>query len=201
MIVERKVYRSCSDLPLYNFIKIAVTGDLSWIYSETKKPWHRNIDEQSAWESLFAEYNELSGNQNSEHIYVLARLITSLNNKLRIVHSAVNVLSEKYDKRLCDMLVKMGFRHQFTSDTLIQDLMLTLSNAKSMLIKKQEAEREYEELNKDSQKATEKDYNALIAQLSKYMQFRIDPKKTSVLDFINYIQAFNQEHKPKQHGR
>ncbi|RYE40024.1 MAG: hypothetical protein EOP48_25150 [Sphingobacteriales bacterium] len=201
MITQRKTYTSCADLPLYNFIKIAVTGDLTWIYAEQKKPWHRHGDEKGIWQDIFAEYNELSGNRNSAHVYVLVRLITSLNNKLRIVHSAVDVLSRQYNKSLCDMLIKMGFRFSFSPETLVQDLQFTLTNAKSMFIKREEAEKEYAEMNKDSKRASEKDYNALIAQLSKYMQFKIDPKTTSVLDFISYIEAFNQEHKPKQNGR
>jgi hypothetical protein len=200
MIYPRKTYLSCSELPLFNFIKIVVNDDTSYLYSEPKKPWNKPVDLPALWEGIFNEYSALSGNKQNAHILSLIKEITVLNNKLLIIQEAVSYLSHTFDVRLCNMLRGMGFLFQYNPDSMMNDLKLTISSAKRIIIQKQQAEKEFSALDQDKSKVTEKDYNALLTQLSKYMKFKIDPKQTSVLDFVNYIEAFNQEHKSKKDG-
>jgi len=197
MISARKTYKTCSELPLFNFIKIVVHDDLSWLYSERKSLLNRNIDLQPLWGDIFAEYTAISNNTQSKHVFALTKEITVINNKLFIIQSAVNYLSKNYDKRLCDMLRKMGFMYPFTKESLQNDLKLTISSAKRLVIRKQEAEDDYSKLNTSDKKVTEDDFYGLVTQISRFVAFRINPKETTVTEFVKYINAFNRENKPK----
>lgn len=197
MIRARKTYTSCSELPLYNFIKIVVHDDLNWLYSEHRTVLNRNTDLQPVWENIFAEYTTISNNTQSKHVFALTKEITVINNKLYIIQCAVDYLAKVYDERLCIMLRKMGFRYRFTPETLEKDLKLTISSAKSMIIRKQEAEADYAKLNQSDKKVTEDDFYGLVREISRFNRFPIDARKTSVTEFVKDINAFNIVNKPK----
>lgn len=195
---DRKTYKSCDDLPLSNFIKIVVHNDLSQLYSEKARFIHKQVDLVSIWEHIFNEYNELTNNTQSMHILSLMKEITVLNNKIEIINSAIKCLlsaetTEGYEP-LKQMLNGMGFRFSYSDETLENDCKITLSSMKSIIMQKDEAIKEYNEIAKDDgKKVTEADYTSLIAQLAKYMCFHIDKYKTTVTEFISYINAFNSQ--------
>lgn len=197
MIRDRKTYRTCSELPLYNFIKIVVDDDLTWLYAEDKSILTRNIDLNALWMDIFSEYTELSNNPQNKHVFALKKELAIINNKLTVIQTSVNYLSQFYDKRLCDMLVKMGFRYKFTPESLAEDLKLTVSSAKKLLIRRKEVQAEYDGLNKSSGKATEDYFYGLIRDISRFNGFPIDPKKTNVTEFVKDINAFNLANTPK----
>lgn len=197
MIRARKTYTSCSDLPLYNFIKIVVHDDLNWLYSEDKSILTHSIDLQPVWETIFAEYTTISNNTQSKHVFALTKEIALINNKLFIIQNTVNYLAKVYDVRLCDMLRRMGFRYKFTPETLEKDLKLTVSSAKSMVIRMQEAEADYNKLNNSDKKVTEDDFYGLVREIARFNGFPIDAKRTTVTEFVSDIKAFNAVNKPK----
>lgn len=202
MIVARKTYTSCSELPLYNFIKIVVHDDLNFLYSERRTVFNRNIDLQPLWADIFAEYSTISNNTQSKHVFALTKEITVINHKLDIIQRAVNHLAKpgNYDVRLCDMLRRMGFMYKYNPDSLMNDLKLTISSAKRLVIRKQEAEDDYAKLNVSDKKVTEDDFYGLVRQLSRFNGFPIDVKKTTVTEFVKDINAFNVENAPKNNG-
>jgi len=197
MIRTRATYSNCSELPLYNFIKIVVYDRLESLYSEKKYMFLKEADLEAVWQSIYEEYNSLSGNSKHNHIFSLVREIAVLSHRLQVIQSAIDFLSTDFDEKVCQLLRKMGFKFNYKPDTMARDLKLTVSTAKQLLIKKQDAEKELNDLNKDSQKITEKEYNAQITRISKYMGFKINPKETSVLDFVNYQEAYYQDSKIK----
>lgn len=197
MIYNRKTYSSCSELPLHNFIKIVVHDDLSWLYSERRTVFNRNIDLRPLWGDIFAEYTTISNNTQSKHVFALTKEITVINNKLQIIKKAVDFLSNHYDVRLCDMLRSMGFMYKYTPESMQNDLKLTISSAKRMVIRRKEAQDDYDKLNVSDKKVTEADFYGLVRQLSRFNGFPIDAKKTTVTEFVNDINAFNIENTPK----
>ena len=58
LIDTDKIYRSIEELPLYNFNKIEVTGDLMWLYKDFngRKPKLDVTDLSDVYESIFEEY-------------------------------------------------------------------------------------------------------------------------------------------------
>jgi len=195
---SRSIYRSCSELPLFNFIKIVVRGEMEYLYSE---PAHRNKSEvelSEVWETIFDEYNELSGNKSSDHILNLIKQVTVINGKLFVITSAVSILENSYSEAMIGVLRRHGFRYSYTPESMQRDLKLTLSSAKKLVIQRQEAERELGELNKSSDgEVKEEDFYKLLRQLSKFNGFHIDAKTTTVLEFLKDIELFNSENSSK----
>jgi len=196
MIRTRKTYNSCSELPLYNFIKIVVHGDLNWLYAENKSALTSKADLQSIWERIFEEYTSISGNPRSAHLFSLVKEITVLGHKLNVINECLKFLSHSYDKRICDALVSMGFRYKFTPESLNDDLRRVVSSSKKYVLQKQEAEAEYSKIKGAESETTEEDFYGLIRQISRFNQFAIDPKTTSVMEFVKDIKAFNLENTP-----
>jgi len=195
MIKTRKTYNSCAELPLFNFIKLVVTNETEWIYSEPKSVLKKEVDTQALWETIFEEYSRLSNNTKNKQILSLLKEITTINVKLDLVDAICVFLSDTFDADLVQILKNMGFRYRYTEETIAKDIQLTLSSAKRMIFTRDEAMREYEIANKQEDPLTEKDFNKLVIQLSKFIGFSIDTKKASTLDFINYVEAFNEEYK------
>lgn len=193
-ILTRKHYTSCEDLPLYNWIKLVVTNNAEWLYSEPKKPWHKSNDISSIWEKIFEEYSELSADKSADHVLSMVKGITVINNKLAVIQAAINLLA--YARPLSDyqptiqLLKDYGFRFSYSEETIIKDLQLTASSAKTMVIQRQQLEKDYENYESKQSKSTEKDYYNLIAQLSKFLGFPIDAKKTTVYSYISYVEQY-----------
>lgn len=183
-------YTKCDDLPLYNFIKAVVHGDFTWLIKDREPNEMPDKDYLAIlWESITTEYNNCSGDITSSHAFNLRKDITILNDKMSLVQMTVSFLTKHYSDELCEVLRSMGFFYDFTTETLYSDLKMTISECKTMLDELKEYEREYLEIiqiNEDN-KPTEQGYAKILAQLSKYMGFRIDPKLATVLEFLEYI--------------
>lgn len=191
MIRARKTYNSCSELPLYNFIKIVCKDDLTWLYAEKKSLLNKNVDLQPVWDQIFSEYCELAKNPKSKQVFELVKELTLLDSKIKLVKNIVEFLRVEINDDLITILKSMGFLYKFQPNTIEKDLNLTLSSAKRFEIRKKEAEQDYKALQTDEKNATEKDFEFLIAQISRFMQFKIDKKTTSVSEYLNYLESFN----------
>ncbi|KIO75572.1 hypothetical protein TH53_19735 [Pedobacter lusitanus] len=177
-----------------------MTEDHAYLYSEPKKPWNKNVNLEEAWQTIFDEYTTLTNDTRGQHVFSLIKEITVLNSKLYVIQQAVSFLARQFDVRLCDMLRSMGFMFQYNPESMDKDLKMTISTAKSLLMSRAEAQAEFDKLDNDAGKATEKDYDALIAQLSKFLGFWINAKESTVMNFINYLEMFKQENKPQANG-
>lgn len=194
-IKKRAYYSSCEDLPLFNWVKLVVTGDVEWLFSEPLKKWHKPTDLTLIWEKIFTEYTELTNDVKANHVLSMIKGITVINNKLQIIQSAINLLAkarpmENYQP-IIKMLKEFGFRYSFTEETIFEDLKRTASSAKRMVITRDQLQKDYETFGNSDQKATEKDYYLMIAELSKFLGFPIDAKKTTVLSYISYVEQYH----------
>lgn len=183
------MYRTCEELPLYNFIKIAVHNDLSWLNADAPE---QGTQLKQVWEAILEEYNSLSGNTKSAHVLSLVKEITILNNKLYVIQSCVDFLQHTRSEELIQILKDMHFRFTYSPETMQKDLKLTVSSAKTLLMQRREAQKEYEVLQGKEEPLTEKDFYALLTQLSKYNGYKIDAKQTSVLEFTVLMDQYNQ---------
>lgn len=198
MIRTRKTYISCNELPLFNFIKLSVIGDMEYLYKEKARPWMKPADLTEIWDKIADEYKVLIKDKKSSHVLTLLKDITFMNNQLMLIQLSVNFLHKYYEPGICDLLRRLGFQYAFKDDeSLYKDLKLVVSSAKRILVDKIAAEKELESIPSDGKAATENDYIALIGQMSKYMNFKIDPKNTTIAEFVSYIQMNNLEFKPK----
>lgn len=182
-----KYYTSCDELPLYNFIKVVVTGNYSWLVKEgeAKDPDYLN----TLWLLITKEYNESAGDMTSAHAFNLFKDINILNDRMALVQMIVMFLTRYNTVELREMLQSMGFSYDFTDESMATDLKMTIQDCKVLLEEMREYERDYQaiiEVN-ESSKPTEKEYFRILAQLSKFMGFRIDAKTSTVLEFLEYM--------------
>lgn len=195
LIRERKTYKSCDDLPLYNFIKIVCDGDLSQLYSEPAKFIHKQADLSAIWEKIFNEYNELTDNTQSKHIFNLIKEITLLNGRLEVIQQSVDALAKLGSKdfpKLCEMLNEMlGTDFEFTDESLQSDLNRIVTRSKTWVLQLSQVQKEYKDMaGDDKNKVTVNDYYSLIAQLSKFFGFQIPLHTTTVSLYISYLNQF-----------
>lgn len=190
----RPTYTSCDDLPLANFIKIVCTGELSHLYSEPARFIHRNAPLADIWERIFNEYNELTNNTQSKHIFNLIKEITVLGNRINIVNDCVRLLSEVRDiseyQPMIDILNGYGCSHiVITNENRATTLPRCITVCKRFLQQLNATEGEYTELSKDDgKKVTPQDFYSMIAVISRFMNGKdIDLHKTTVSLYISYI--------------
>lgn len=205
MIKIRKTYNSCSELPLYNFIKIVVTDDKNWLYSEPKRLWHKSADLDNIWENIFNEYSELSQDKQGQAVLGMIKNLTVLNGKIWVIEQYLSLLTsvskigdvKNYQTAIND-LKSMGFNFQWLNITLDEDISKTRSSMKRIVLERNEAAQEWQNTNQNEQKsATENDYDSLLGELSKFQGYYIDKKLITVAEFISYINRFNLANSPK----
>jgi hypothetical protein len=197
-------YKSCYDLPLYNFIKIVVTGDLRWLHKTRIKNKFLNASGaslQKTWEEIFNEYTSLSGTSASNHLFQLLKHLTVLDNKLAIIQHIVTFLSVYYDEKhpntqdLVKILKSYGFLFSYSPNTIQNDLKSTVSSAKRFLIQRAEADQDYNKALEGTEKVDEKHYYQALGYLSKFMNFRIDAKITTVIEYLSYLEIYKEQAK------
>lgn len=202
MLVHPKLYTSCETLPLYNWIKLLVTSDLKYLYVSRPMFYHNHSKAAEVWENIFNEYTELTNDEKTNQVLSLIKGITVINNKLEIVQSAINLLAiarplSDYQATI-KLLKDFGFNYRFNDQTISDDLKRTASSAKRMIIQRKQMESDYEKVNSGTEKATEKDYYNMLTQLSKFLGFHVDAKKTNVLQYISYVEQFNNSLKDER---
>lgn len=192
----RSTYRSCSDLPLHNFIQVLIHDKKEMLYNRPNKAWYKSADLQSIWDDIFLEYIEESGDSKSKGMLQLLMDISVISNKLEIIQNCVTLLSNVSDVKdyqpTINVLKTFGFRYQFTNETLYHDLNKTVKSARSLIIQRDQLKSQLSDVNKnESEKATEKDYFVHLANISESIGFAINPKETTVMQYIGYLSRFN----------
>jgi len=189
------IYQSCTELPLYLFIKVLTTGELIHLV-QRGKPKKEQLKE--AWDKIFAEYSALSENKQNNYLLSLLRDYYSIPNKIVIIQTIVDELSKGYNKELTDKLRELGFRHAYRPETYMQDLKITVTQAKGLILKYKTCYDDLERLQEKNSKAEPTDYDLILSELSKYQGYRLDPKQITVSEFCAIVKRFKQDNKPKK---
>lgn len=187
-------FTSCNDLTLYLFIQVLTTGEQRYLI-RSGKPSKEQL--KAAWEQIFSEYTELSENKQGNYLLTLLREYYSIPNKIQIIQTIVDELAKGYNKDLIEKLRLLGFRHQYTEETYIRDLKITVTQAKGLILKYQNLYNDLERLQSQDSKADPSDYDLILSELSKYQGYRLDPKVITVSEFCAIVKRFKQENKPK----
>lgn len=201
MILTPSTYKSCSDLPLYNFIKIVVENDLDYLYAKKPTFLHKKADLPALWDSIFDEYSSLSDNTQNAHVLELLKSIKEIEFKLSIIAACIEVLTNCVKENLnvkdyqltIETLRSYGFYHEYSNLTLQEDIKRIISGSKTLHIELGDLVAEYEkiDLNKDSG-ATEKDFVDEVALVSSFHKIQIDTRRISVMEYISYLSLFKK---------
>lgn len=178
-------------MPLYNFIKILVSNDLSYIGKGTQAQL------EEAWENIFSEYMSLSKDGTQNHLLGVIKEIAILENKLFLIQTIVDELSKEWNEALAKCLNALGFRYKYTLETLEKDLKLTVTNAKSLILRLDQRKNDLKALQSGSSSPTESDFDALLIELSKFMGYRINTKEVTISEFIALQNNYKAANKPK----
>lgn len=187
-------YTGCHDFPLYNFIKISVTGDLNWIKKRgyVPKPILKKV-----FENIIDDYGRISENPKYRQTLRIGKEIRFLEGKLTIIQLIINQLATRYDKRLCDYLIQQGFRFNYSPDDqerYFKELKLTVSQAKAMFLRRDDLKQELKQITETSgQPVSESDYDDILSELSRYQMQPLYSKEITVSYFLAILKRFNRE--------
>lgn len=187
-----KAYNSCASLPLYNFIKIVCGGSLDNLLIRGKVK-----DLEGIWEKIHEEYTTLTKDTSVAAAFRLIREIYYTNNKIVLLDKVVDYLRMRYVSELCQQLREMGFRHDYTPKTIENDLKLVVTQRKSWILKLKQAADAHESL-KQTDKSEEADFYDTLAILEKFRGGgSIDPKTTTVMQFISLLNLYKKANDAK----
>lgn len=191
------VYQSCSELPLYNFIQIAVNGQLKYMIVDQLDSYSEQIL-KDAWEKILDEYTRASGNVTTKYALKMSIEMASIETKIDLVSQILAFIEMNGpDERLFEILRENGFRYKFEGD-YHKDIDRVLTNVKRLILR-------HEELGKEMAKSaesapvemTEKTWFSQITSVSKFLGFPIDPRTTSVMQYLSYTDLYTTSNKPK----
>lgn len=196
-MIKQILYTSCTELPLYNFIKILVHADYSYLI---KKNGIIKANPEDVWSDIFSEYITLANDSQQNYLLSLLKDITVLSNKITIIQSIVDQLAINYHKDLADQLRAFGFRYKYDpsdEDQYFKDLRLTVTQSKSMALKIEQRKTELDKLNNSGNKVTESEYDNLLFELGKFQGFPFRAKENTVSQFIVCFNAYKKANEVK----
>lgn len=187
-----QVYDSCSELPLYNFIKVIITGDLKWL-SKKGEPTSQQLSE--AWSAIFMEYCDIAPTNNSTYVVQITREIRHLESKINIIQSIIERLTISYVPELVEILKEYGFYYSFTPDTMYDDLQGVIAESKQFVVQKGVKEGEYQRFLDDQKgdSASENDWDELLSELGKFQGYHLKSKDLSVSEFVGIFNRFKKQ--------
>jgi hypothetical protein len=160
------------------FIDCDISGNLRRLSDTATDEELREI-----WDDVCAEYARISGNNSLSYAFNTTKRVYLLETKLISANLCLKHLS---DEALI-LLKKIGYKGDFNKIN---------AQMKRESIGLQGARKELDRLVKaDRHKSTEEDYVKWIVAVSKYMGYRIDRNKVTVLEFLEMSRQMEKEYK------
>lgn len=168
--------RNCYNTTLGEFIQ-AVVHD-KWAYS---------VEE---WQNVLDEYIELLRDDQKDKALSIQKDLARVSNKIVITQIILNVLDKTYNAELCAELRKMGYTIRYSEATLADDLQKTLTQAKSLVMQRNELQQRLAALHTDKKDLTEADFDNNLVHLSKFMQYRVS-KDIPLSEYVSIRNAYD----------
>lgn len=208
---ELRIYKSIDTLPLWNFAKVMESNDIRYLFVLKH---YDDLPEQNIskdiWDSIMIEYFEhIGGQKTKKYILELSNLI-KLRKKYTLITNATYVLCYKKDVELINIVTKyihtFNTLFEFKQDNdkeYYQSIVEADRNANSLkdliTMKSMEFESKYK-----SKGNTKFDLYKVLTAFLKFYKVQIDPKTTTVREFIalqqemvNEINAQNAKRKTR----
>ena len=189
------LYRHCSELPLDNFIACVVDKT----YKVLIKYGHASpYDLSRLWDNIYSEFSEMSGSPAFKLIMSLSKDIGFLESKLLNITLCMGTMPRLADARMIKILKNYGFNYAFNINDPKQyrlDLDAVFIRSRAIKLALEQKRNEYNSAIKGmgSREVTREDFSVIIASLSKYMGFRIDPRQTTVSEYVSYRKLYEHE--------
>jgi hypothetical protein len=164
------------------------TGNLAYLII-SGKPGSLEV----AWAKIYEEYLSLTNDTKFSTTFRIKKDIYYLTNKLQIISTIVTHLEDRYNSELCKHLRSLGFNLKFTQESINKDLELVAKLSKSIILRVQQLNKEYATLTKEEKAVTKQDYYDAMASLEKFRGGGIDPKTTTLMQFISLFNLFKKQ--------
>jgi hypothetical protein len=170
----------CSEVTLDEFIDCLLNGNLRRLLRAGEAT---DAELQKAWECLYSEYSELSGDKAYAYMFSLMKSVSVLRAKLVIMQ---DFLSSGNTERLR----KIGY----TGDTN-----KIIARAKREAVELASKEKELEKMqDKQDRTVKESDYDDWIISVGKYLGYGIKRKEILLSEFLSATRAMQREYEAKR---
>ena len=115
--------------------------------------------------------------------------------RLMVADSCVQILVNKYSENAVEILRNIGYKYKFdpsNKDIYIRDLTRVMKNLK-MLSLELETNKKSHNARMTVKATTREHVTETLVSLSRFMQFRIDPGKTTVKEYVNMMNQYKKE--------
>jgi hypothetical protein len=186
------LYQDCNECPLDVFIDCLINHKLERLIKSGEAS-QKELSE--AWEKLFIEYCDLSGDKNMKHLIHLSKNIGYLQCRILAAQLCVYVLSNRKSDACVEQLKLMGFNGNFNEASIADDLKSVIATVKSFEIDLQRKALEYEKIVNEGGKAKlESSYfDNMLVDLSKFMGFRLKKNELTVNEFMSIKSKYQKE--------
>lgn len=190
------IYHTCNDTPLSVFIDCSVDHN----YKSLIKYGHaKPADLARAWELIYSEYSDNSGSTTGKVLINLSKDISYHDAKLRAVGLCLKVLSHGPNRDCIHVLRDIyGYNYPFdinNPEEYARSLETIAHRTGSIVFTLQLKKAEYdrESLKVSGKPMTRESFYDILAVLFEHYHSRIDPKTTTVTEFISYKKRYEAE--------
>lgn len=193
--IPSNLYHRCNETPLAAFI----TCLCDHTYTVLIKYGRATRDDLSrAWESIYSEYSDISGNPTSKILISLSKDIAYHDAKLRSVGLCLKVLQHHADPNCIRVLRSYGYNYAFDISNPRQyarDIEAVAARTGNIVmtlkLKKAEYERESEKVT--GKPMTRLDWDKILAVLFEHYHARINPHEVTVSEFVALRKRYEAE--------
>lgn len=186
------LYQDCRSTPMDVFIDCLVNQNIKRL---VKKGGVSKTLLLSAWGKLFMEYCDLSGDSKFKSFVHLNKTIGTLRSKMLAVQLCIYVLASRDSNECAETLKKLGFAGEFKGEGKAAELLKVSKRLKSFQFELKQKVHEYQLMIKDGQssKLESSYFDMMFVELSKFMGYRLEPSKTTVLEFVTIRNRYQKE--------
>lgn len=186
-----KHHQSCKTLPLNLFLDIIDGGKLSLLNIRGKS---RSSELEDAWENIFKEYQDLTGNKGADKTLERIKNLSILNVQVDILSKALISLAMGYHKDTIRFINSNGIRTKIRRKSFNKDFKRAQSELKSMKFYLKTQQDQIKGISKRANNIRE-DFTSLLLQLSQFLGYKYDTKNHTVFEFAVAVKAMNNHFK------
>lgn len=193
--IPSNLYHRCNETPLSVFITCLVERNYAVLIRHGKA---RPDDTTRAWESIYSEYSDISGNPTSKILIGLSKDIAYHDAKLRSVGLCLKVLQHHADPSCIRVLRSYGYNYAFdisNPQQYARDIEAVAARTGNIVmtlkLKKAEYDRESEKVT--GKPMTRLDWDKILAVLFEHYHARINPSEVTVSEFVALRKRYEAE--------
>lgn len=191
------LYSRCNELTLERFMRCICDGDIRAL---RKHPLVSKSILYRTWARVGDEYAKLSGDTGYESNFVLYKDMARESGKLELVKSCLRILHVRYSETCVSCLPGLGYTYKFDENDPVgyrRDLDLAGKKARMISVELAESRGRYNKIlsKQGSQRSTKEDFSRVLAILSKYMGYRVDPRVITVEEYVMMQKQYEKKTK------